>query len=69
MAERQARRLRMASWLLKNYLFMRVRLVNPDRFLGWLLGRLSWMFTPAFGAGLACYHAASAGGSSAVFSV
>ncbi len=43
-----ARRLSPAMWLLKNYLFIRIPLVRPDRLLGWLAPRLSFLFTPAF---------------------
>ncbi|HSK40543.1 MAG TPA: HlyD family efflux transporter periplasmic adaptor subunit, partial [Arenibaculum sp.] len=35
-------------WLLKNYLFLRVRLVRPDRFLAVTLPLVSWMFSRAF---------------------
>jgi putative peptide zinc metalloprotease protein len=37
-----------ASWLIHNYLFLRVRLVNPDRFLTAMLPLVRWMFTPAY---------------------
>ena len=36
------------NWLLHNYLFMRIPLVRPARFLGWLAPRLSWLYTPRF---------------------
>jgi putative peptide zinc metalloprotease protein len=42
-----------AGWLLKNYLFLRVPLINPDRLLGRLLGLVRWMMTPGFAAVLA----------------
>lgn len=51
--EAAARRLSPALWLLKNYLFIRVRVLNPDRMLGWLHDLLRWMFTPAFALALA----------------
>ncbi len=35
-------------WWLHNYLFFRIPLVRPDRWLQWLAPRLSWMFSPAF---------------------
>ncbi|RSZ56618.1 HlyD family efflux transporter periplasmic adaptor subunit [Massilia atriviolacea] len=39
---------RWGSWLLHNYLFLRVPLANPDRFYGWLAPRLAFMFRPGF---------------------
>jgi putative peptide zinc metalloprotease protein len=39
-----------AGWLLKNYLFLRIPLINPDRLLGHLLGLVRWMMTPGFAA-------------------
>ncbi|ATQ78042.1 hypothetical protein CR152_28695 [Massilia violaceinigra] len=36
------------SWLLHNYLFLRVPLANPDRFYGWLAPRLEFLFRPGF---------------------
>jgi putative peptide zinc metalloprotease protein len=44
--EDEASRLSPAMWLLKNYLFLRMRLVNPDRFLAWMIARLGWLYTP-----------------------
>ncbi len=37
-----------ATWLLHNYLFLRIPLANPDRFYTWLAPRLAWLFRPAF---------------------
>lgn len=37
-----------AKWLLKNYLFLRIRLVDPDCVLGALAHRMGWAFHPAF---------------------
>ncbi len=34
-----------ATWLVHNYLFLRLRLVNPDRFLRGLLPFVNWMFS------------------------
>lgn len=34
-----------ATWLVHNYLFLRLRLVNPDRFLQALLPFVGWMFS------------------------
>ena len=42
-----------ASWLVHNYLFVRLRLVNPDRFLTAALPLVRWIFTRAGLAGLA----------------
>jgi putative peptide zinc metalloprotease protein len=44
-------------WWLHNYLFFRIPLVRPDKWLQWLAPRLDWLFSPAFllllaGAGL-----------------
>ncbi|MBA3478736.1 MAG: HlyD family efflux transporter periplasmic adaptor subunit [Lautropia sp.] len=39
------------QWLLHNYLFFRVPLVRPQRFLQWLLPRVGFLFT----AGFACF--------------
>lgn len=36
------------TWLLKNYLFIRIPLVNPDRFLERSLSWVRWMGSPAF---------------------
>lgn len=35
-------------WLLHNYLFIRIPVFNPDRFLAWLAPRLSWLYTRTF---------------------
>ncbi|MGC2856222.1 HlyD family efflux transporter periplasmic adaptor subunit [Novispirillum sp. DQ9] len=43
-----ARRLHWAAWLLKNYLFLRLPLVRPDRALQALLPWVGWLFSPAF---------------------
>jgi len=53
MAEIDSQKLSASSWLLKNYLFVKLRLVNPDRFLGAVLPFIRWMFTPGFGVALA----------------
>lgn len=37
-----------ASWLLKNYLFLRVPLVRPDRWLGRMYPRIAWVYTGGF---------------------
>ena len=46
----EARRARLstAMWLLKNYLFLRIRLLNPDRFLAWLALRTGFIYTRGF---------------------
>jgi len=36
------------SWLLHNYLFLRIPLANPDRFYAWLAPKLEFLFRPAF---------------------
>ncbi|MNJ99121.1 Peptidase family M50 [compost metagenome] len=36
------------QWLLHNYLFFRIPLVRPDRWLAWLQPRLAFLFSPAF---------------------
>jgi putative peptide zinc metalloprotease protein len=46
--ELAGRRLSGAMWLLKNYLFIRVRLLNPDRLLAWMLRWVGWMFSRGF---------------------
>ena len=51
-AAQAAARRSAASWLMHNYLFLRIRLVNPDRFLTAMLPAVRWMFTRAFLAGL-----------------
>ena len=47
-AEAAALRLSPWMWLLKNYLFVRVRLINPDRLLGLGVRALGFVFTPGF---------------------
>lgn len=46
--EADAQRPSAAQWLLKNYLYIRVPLLNPDRLLTVMLRLLGWMYTPAF---------------------
>lgn len=46
--EKAARKLSPAMWLLKNYLFIRVRLVDPDRFLAVAARLLGFVFTRGF---------------------
>lgn len=47
LAEQRARqRGRWHQWLLHNYLFFRIPLVRPDRWLDWLTPRLAWLFSP-----------------------
>ncbi|MFM2112072.1 MAG: hypothetical protein RLZZ271_732 [Pseudomonadota bacterium] len=36
------------KWLLHNYLFLRVPLLKPDRWLSAWVGKLEWIYTPAF---------------------
>ncbi len=48
LAEASGHRLSATRWLLKNYLFLRLRLVNPDRFLDGLLPLVGWVMTPGF---------------------
>jgi putative peptide zinc metalloprotease protein len=43
-----AKRLSWASWLLHHYLFIRVPLIRPDRFLDATRGAVDWIFTRAF---------------------
>ena len=52
-AETHGKRLSAPRWLLKNYLSIKFRLVNPDRFLGALVARIGWVFTGGFLATLA----------------
>lgn len=47
-ATRQRQRGSWQQWLLHNYLFFRIPLVRPDRWLDWLAPRLGWLFSPAF---------------------
>jgi putative peptide zinc metalloprotease protein len=56
-AARQRKRGNWQQWLLHNYLFFRIPLVKPDRWLGALLPQLAFLFTRGFlrltaGAGL-----------------
>jgi putative peptide zinc metalloprotease protein len=44
-AAKAMRRRSPASWLVHNYLFFRLRLVNPDRFLEAALPLVRWLFT------------------------
>lgn len=46
-------------WLLKNYIFLRVRLMNPDQLLQRLHALLAWVFTPRFVAGISVLAAIS----------
>ena len=48
MAEAERRRMSAGSWMLKNYLFLRVRLLNPDRLLAWLLTYVGFLYTLGF---------------------
>ena len=48
MAEAGAGRLSAAGWLLKNYLFLRLRLVNPDRVLAAMVPATNFVFTRGF---------------------
>ena len=52
-AERMVERKGAASWLVHNYLFLRLRLVNPDRFLTTALPFVRWLFTRAGMIGIA----------------
>ena len=47
-AELAHRRISAWSWLLKNYLFLRIRLLNPDRLLLAMLSYMGWVFTRGF---------------------
>lgn len=46
--EADAQRPSVAQWLLKNYLYIRAPLLNPDRLLTVMLRMLGWMYTPGF---------------------
>jgi len=48
MAQTKGRKLGLASWLLKNYLFLRLRLLDPDRLLAALVPRLGFLFGAGF---------------------
>lgn len=49
LVERQARRrTALPTWLLKNYLFLRIPLLRPDRFLDAALPWIAWVFSPGF---------------------
>ncbi|PPK45485.1 putative peptide zinc metalloprotease protein [Trinickia symbiotica] len=52
-ALRAAERLSFARWLLKNYLSIKVRLINPDRMLSAVVPRIGWVFTRGFAIALA----------------
>ncbi len=41
----EARKKNLSSWLLHNYLFFKIPLLQPDRLLAWLYPKLSWLFT------------------------
>ena len=43
-----------AQWLLKNYLYLRVRLIDPDRFLTAVQPFVGWIYTRSFLAVLCC---------------
>lgn len=47
-ATRQRQRGNWQQWLLHNYLFFRIPLVRPDRWLNWLAPQLSFLFTSTF---------------------
>jgi putative peptide zinc metalloprotease protein len=51
-AEAASRRLGAGMWLLKNYLFLRLRLIDPDRLLGALLRWLGWLYSRGFAIGV-----------------
>ena len=51
--EANHRRLSAASWLLKNYLFLRIRLVNPDAGLSLALRYLGFIYTRGFAVAIA----------------
>ena len=53
LAMQQARKLGAGTWLLHHYLFLRLRLVNPDRALTRLLPWLGFIMTPGFALGVA----------------
>jgi putative peptide zinc metalloprotease protein len=44
----RATRKSLAMWAIKNYLFIRLPLARPDRFLAVAAQRLAWIYTPAF---------------------
>ena len=47
-AEVDSQKLSASRWLLKNYLFLKIRLVNPDRTLERAMPFVRWLFTPGF---------------------
>ena len=47
-AMRERQRGNWQQWLLHNYLYFRVPLLRPDRWLDWLAPRLAFLFSPAF---------------------
>ena len=48
-AARAASRPGWAAWLLKNYLFIRIPLIRPQRLLDAMTPRISWLYTGSFG--------------------
>jgi putative peptide zinc metalloprotease protein len=48
LARSQAHRHGPATWLLHNYLFLRMRLVDPDRFLADMMPLVGWMFSRTY---------------------
>jgi putative peptide zinc metalloprotease protein len=46
--ENSGKRLSAARWLLKNYLSIKIRLVNPDPLLSAVVPRIGWVFTRGF---------------------
>lgn len=44
----QARKTTLVQFALKNYLYLKIPLVRPDRFLGWAEPRLRFLFTPGY---------------------
>jgi putative peptide zinc metalloprotease protein len=56
-AETDGKRLSAPRWLLKNYLSIKFRLLNPDRFLGAVVAHMGWVFTRGFVVTLAFFAA------------
>jgi putative peptide zinc metalloprotease protein len=52
-AETDGQRLSAPRWLLKNYLSIKFRLLNPDPFLSAIVPRIGWVFTRGFAIALA----------------
>lgn len=46
--QQAARRPGFWKWLLANYLFIRIPLFNPDRFLGWVAPRVGFLYSRTF---------------------